>query len=195
MNISSIKTLFLCILGVFILNSCEESPCDKYHKEDYERPALSEDYLKWVKVSDTNPLFKVTYYDNSGNIDEIDTLKGYYKLELKEQQFILDDCAPVRYNLARNTLYLKLKINENFKLVFTMDNSVRKDGFTANVVGYISKGKELLETVLLDTATVNGKFYNEVFKWRGSSMPNDFYYYAKGVGFLYISPGCSIQKL
>lgn len=169
----------IALVGL-LMSSCEQ-PCPSGSKT-ITRPDFTEDQMKWVKVSDTAPRFKVTTYDGVGNAT-IDTLQGHYTMSIENlSNLYQDECTTIKYQEATNTLTIKDKQGEDYiDMYFTISNYERDGGFT----GSIRRNPGFNEATVLDTAYVNGKLYHDVYKYDISS-PNDIFkiYYAKGVGFI-----------
>ncbi len=182
------KTYTLLFLITAILSySCTKDHCDDVSKEEVERPALSEEYLKWVKPLDTTPLFKLTTYDAQGNVAAIETLQGEYTVKYSDNQLILPNCDHAQGIYKRADLKLdlnRLNGDDYSGYYITLDNRVRKEGFTVSFPGEGDKAK-FDDQTLLDTALINGKIYQNVYKLKTSGSTFESYY-AKSHGFIYI---------
>lgn len=172
MKNKQIGFVLLYFLGIFIYG-CREDTCDQYPPNG-NTPPFTEDELSWVKVKDSVQYFKRTITDNFGN-KVVDTVMILYRFELLNETLETEDpnCdLTIKYQSATNMVYF-------------LDSPFRFYDYL-RIINYpelLSDGSlKLNSNTILDTCTINGRFYTNV-------VSNSYEKYAKNIGYIYIDLG------
>lgn len=178
--------LQLTIVTTLFLVSCTSNCPD----DAGTRPEFTEEHLKWIKVQNKTPYFKITRYDAKGAITHIDTVQGQYKDTLyTETIHSKNECGFITYQVAKNILNLKIdNIGYGGGIKMINSSQERTHGFTASI-----SSDEFTEKTVLDTAVINGKSYKDVYKTKKSKT--FYYYYAKDIGLIYMKSPSDKEEL
>jgi len=160
---------FILLFCIVIFNACVKNY--KHNCENEKRYPLTEDDLQWMPSFDTLT-FKVTTR-NSGL--HIDTVKDLYRFSYDERYETTEWCGDILY--ISNSIYLTIPLHDGRSLgaTFHLENTRKGGGMQI----YFGTDEYMNADTKLDTALVNGKIYNNVYKTRSGN------YLAKGVGWIF----------
>jgi len=151
------KSLFIIIIlmGVFFNLSCRNC------KKQYYAPDFTEEQLTWVKFENMNPQYRVTTIKDGDTIVDTVTI---------ERSYTIDEGLGDHERCEMNSHYKTVTGSQRF------GNSTYKSSIESSINGY-TLNCSLLDNNNLpigieglpndprtDTATINGHFYNDVFK-------------------------------
>lgn len=167
-------------LSLALFQSCFlETDCANYSYPDVYKRKFTEDEKKWIIIQDTSALYK--YYNNS----KIDTVNGLYKIDTS---LINTYSATLCYNIYYSKIKSGLKFpsiynKSNTFINYEMENPYEGDDDFHFMV-YIQNERLFGGYYKFDTVLVNGKIYNNVFKYYSKK---DTLYLAKNFGWIYFS--------
>jgi hypothetical protein len=191
------KLSFIITFSIFILSyySCSNR-CSKVSREDFGRPPLKEDYLKWVQLKDTLPKFRYTVFNEGGDTLSMDTIQGYYVVEYSQEQFLPDPSC--EHPSFCPEAYLTLSFDNQFNNLgifnLELNNCYRKEGFEATVLKN-SYEKKFNESTALDTLITSNRIFINVCSADSFSLQSLKFYYAKEIGFVKINYFNSLLEL
>ena len=162
--------LYISILiSIFFLNACNR----KHDCEDEKRyPFLNED-MKWVQLADTAPTYKITTKYSGFHID---TVKVAHYVTHEEYDKTTEWCGSVLYSCYSVYITFPLYNGRDMSpLELRFENTKKGGGMQVHFGG----DEYLYSDTKLDTAMINGKIYENVYKSRAGN------YYAKGIGWIY----------
>lgn len=172
-----IITIFFII---FILVACK-----KRHPDEFREP-FTEEQMGWINNLE-NPKYKrvVKITDSTGDtILKVDTLIAQTRQIIFDRNDVMND----EYIIFYYTGYYECglgKIDEtdlNLSFYSTINTENQYD-FVARLYDYY--GVDLLK-VAPDTAMINGKLYNDVYKMKNCQYNYKYIYFKKNLGFLYL---------
>ena len=158
---------YILLSTVFIFACTRKHDC-----EDEKRYPFSEDDLKWVQLADTAPTFKITSRYNGFHID---TVKVSYDFSHEEGTETTEWCGQILYLSYGVHITFPLHDGRIMSTGFLLENNRKKGGMKVD----FGADEYLYDDTKLDTALVNGKIYNNVYKSRKGN------YYAKSIGWIY----------
>jgi hypothetical protein len=152
-------------MGVFFNLSCRNC------KKQYYAPDFTEAQLTWVKFENMNPQYRVTTIKNGDTIVDTVTI---------ERSYTIDEGLRDHERCEMNSQYktaTSLQRLGNPTYIAWLESSI--NGYTLNcsLLGNTSipiSKEGLPNDPRTDTATINGRFYNDVFK-KGLSTSLIFY--------------------
>ena len=160
--------LSTCILlSTFFIFACTR----KHDCEAEKRYPLTEDDLKWIPSADIHT-FKVTTRQSGF---QIDTVKDFYSFTNDERYETTEWCGQILLESYGVYLALNLRNGSFLGETFYLENTRKGGGMQI----HFGADEYLNADTKLDTALVNGKIYNNVYKTRSGN------YLAKGVGWIF----------
>jgi len=161
---------FVLIFIIVLNNSCNR----KHDCTDEKRYPFSKEDLKWVQLVDTSPSFKITSRYSGFHID---TVKTNYNIVYEEKYETTEWCGKILYSCY--SVDLEWVTLHDGRVMSPLDLNFENTKKGGGMRVHFGADEYLYDDTKLDTALINGKIYNDVFKSRSGN------FYAKGIGWIF----------
>ena len=176
------KALNFKLLTILVLIIVGFTNCDK-NVTDFHQPAFTNDQLSWVNNL-KNPIYKIVSKSEDTTLIRIDTVVSQSSIEIFHLRENSYDNSSLYYDEGHYSFSVYKSVTAPPYIIgtsFNIDISNRY-GFdlTLNYLHYYNA------TFSQDTATINGKFYNDLYNLTFACIGFKKVYFRKGIGFVYI---------
>ena len=160
--------------------------CKKRHPDEFREP-FTDEQMEWINNFE-NPKYKrvLKVKDSTGDtIIKVDTMISNTRKIVNKNDDVIED----EYIISHYTGFYEFQLGSGYDSdlnlgFYSKINISNYDNFIVRLLDDYN-GLEILK-IIPDTAMINGKLYNDVYKMENCQSTFRYIYFKKEIGFLYM---------